>query len=82
MGASAAVEILHRRELAPLEGADRDEAVTRLAAAHTVETGGLQRAVDCGVVDAVIEPHETRARIAAGFAAARPVRGLNANIPL
>jgi acetyl-CoA/propionyl-CoA carboxylase carboxyl transferase subunit len=54
----------------------------RLANAHAIETGGLQRAIDCGVVDAVIEPHETRARIAACIAAARPVRGLNANIPL
>jgi acetyl-CoA/propionyl-CoA carboxylase carboxyl transferase subunit len=82
MGASAAVEILHRRELAGLDGDDRIAAVTRLAAAHAVETGGLQRAVDCGVVDAVIQPVETRARIAEVLAAAGPVRGLNANIPL
>jgi acetyl-CoA/propionyl-CoA carboxylase carboxyl transferase subunit len=82
MGASAAVEILHRRELAGLEGEERIDAVTRLAEAHAIETGGLQRAVDCGVVDAVIQPVETRARIAEVFAAASPVRGLNANIPL
>jgi acetyl-CoA/propionyl-CoA carboxylase carboxyl transferase subunit len=54
----------------------------RLAEAHAVETGGLQRAVECGVVDAVIDPSETRRSVAACFAAARPVRGLNANIPL
>jgi len=82
MGASAAVEILHRRELATLEGEDRDAAVLRLAEAHAIETGGLQRAIDCGVVDAVIDPSETRRTVAACFAAARPVRGLNANIPL
>jgi acetyl-CoA/propionyl-CoA carboxylase carboxyl transferase subunit len=82
MGAPAAVEILHRRELATLEGDDRADAVIRLADAHTAETGGLQRAVDCGVVDAVIDPADTRARVAAVIAAARPVRGLNANIPL
>jgi hypothetical protein len=34
------------------------------------------------VVDAVIDPADTRARVAAVIAAARPVRGLNANIPL
>jgi acetyl-CoA/propionyl-CoA carboxylase carboxyl transferase subunit len=82
MGAPAAVEILHRRELATLEGDDRATAVTRLAEAHTAETGGLQRAVDCGVVDAVIEPADTRTFVAAAISAARPVRGLNANIPL
>jgi acetyl-CoA/propionyl-CoA carboxylase carboxyl transferase subunit len=82
MGAPAAVEILHRRELATLEGDARASAVTRLAEAHTAETGGLQRAVDCGVVDAVIEPAETRIAVAGAIAAARPVRGLNANIPL
>jgi acetyl-CoA/propionyl-CoA carboxylase carboxyl transferase subunit len=82
MGAMAAVEVLHRRELAVLEGDERLEAVNRLAAVHAEETGGLQRAVDSGVVDAIIEPAESRARIAALLAQARPVRGLNANIPL
>jgi acetyl-CoA/propionyl-CoA carboxylase carboxyl transferase subunit len=82
MGAPAAVEILHRRELATLEGDARASAVTRLAEAHTAETGGLQRAVDCGVVDAVIDPADTRIAVAGAIAAARPVRGLNANIPL
>ena len=72
MGAPAAVEILHRRELAELRGDERVEAVTRLADAHQVATGGLQRAVDSGVVDAVIAPAETRARIAAVLAEARP----------
>ncbi|MCU1592196.1 MAG: carboxyl transferase [Frankiales bacterium] len=82
MGASAAVEILNRRELAALEGEDRAAAVVLLADAHAKETGGLQRAVDGGFVDAVINPADTRVRVAAAIAAARPVRGLNANIPL
>jgi acetyl-CoA/propionyl-CoA carboxylase carboxyl transferase subunit len=82
MGAPAAVEVLHRRELAGLEGDERVTAVLRLADAHREATGGLQRAVDCGVVDEVIEPATTRDRVAAVLAAARPVRGLNANIPL
>jgi acetyl-CoA/propionyl-CoA carboxylase carboxyl transferase subunit len=82
MGASAAVEILNRRELAALEGEDRAAAVVLLADAHAKETGGLQRAVDGGFVDAVINPADTRVHVAAAIAAARPVRGLNANIPL
>jgi acetyl-CoA/propionyl-CoA carboxylase carboxyl transferase subunit len=82
MGASAAVEVLHRRELATLDGEARAAAVVRLADAHAAETGGLQRAIDCGVVDAVIEPADTRAAVAAAIDAARPARGLNANIPL
>src|SRR3954466_16094870 len=77
MGASAAVEILNRRELADLEGEARAAAVVRLAEAHPTETGGLQRAVDGGFVDAVINPAQTRATVAAAIAAARPVRGLN-----
>ena len=82
MGASAAVEILHRRELAVLTGEERAAAVVRLADAHSAETGGLQRAVDDGYVDAIIDPADTRARVADVLRAARPVRGLNANIPL
>jgi acetyl-CoA/propionyl-CoA carboxylase carboxyl transferase subunit len=82
MGASAAVEVLHRRELAALEGEDRIAAVARLAEAHAAETGGLQRAVDGGFVDAVIEPADTRAVVAAAISKVRHVRGLNANIPL
>jgi len=72
----------HRRELAELRDTERADAVIRLADAHQAQTGGLQRAVECGVVDAVIAPAATRAMVAAAFAAARPVRGLNANIPL
>ena len=82
MGAPAAVEVLHRRELAVLEGSERADAVTRLAGAHAAATGGLQRAVDSGVVDAVIDPADTRSAVAAVFAAADPIRGRNANIPL
>jgi acetyl-CoA/propionyl-CoA carboxylase carboxyl transferase subunit len=82
MGAPAAVEILHRRELAELRDGARADAVLRLADAHQVQTGGLQRAVDSGVVDAIITPADTRAVVAAAIAAVRPIRGLNANIPL
>ena len=81
MGATAAVEVLHRRELA----AERDPEPaprwsTALAAHHEATTGGLTRALECGAVDAVVEPAETRrvllrrARRPAGRAAARGTR--------
>ncbi len=82
MGATAAVEVLHRRELADLEGAERTAAVDRLSAEHSAQTGGLARALACGAVDAVIEPRDTRAAVARAIGAARQARGLNANIPL
>ena len=82
MGAPAAVEVLHRRELAELQGAERLAVVDRLSTQHTAQTGGLQRAVDCGVVDAVIDPATTRSAVAAAIATARQTRGANANIPL
>lgn len=82
MGATAAVEVLHRRELAGLEGVERAAAVARLAQDHLAATGGLARAVAAGVVDEVIDPARTRESVGRVLAQARPVRGLNANIPL
>ncbi len=84
MGASAAVEVLHRRELA----AERDpraraSLVTALAAHHEATTGGLARALASGVVDAVIEPHETRRVLLRALAALPARRGQrHANGPL
>lgn len=84
MGASAAVEVLHRRELA----AERDPRaraalVLSLAAHHEATTGGLTRALDTGAVDAVIEPHETRRVLLRALAALPHRRGeRHANGPL
>lgn len=84
MGATAAVEVLHRRELA----AERDPRaraalVLSLAAHHEATTGGLTRALDSGVVDAVIEPHETRRVLLTALAALPDCRGdRHANGPL
>lgn len=89
MGASAAVEILHRRVLADLEGVEREAEVLRLAEQHLQETGGLARAVACGAVDSVIEPATTRQVIAADLARlsgdgvdGADARGGRKNIPL
>ena len=61
MGATAAVEVLHRRELAAeRDPSSRAALVTRLAAHHEATTGGLTRALECGAVDEVVEPAETR----------------------
>ena len=44
--------------------------------------GGVNRALEIGVVDDVIEPAETRRRIAEALAAAPAARGAHGNIPL
>lgn len=82
MGASAAVEVLHRRALAELEGIEREAEVLRLAEQHLVETGGLQRAVACGAVDRVIEPSTTRQVLADALALLTDCRGDRKNTPL
>ena len=82
MGATAAVEVLHRRELA----AERDPRaraalVLRLAAEHEATTGGLTRALECGAVDAIIEPADTRRTIIEALAEIPHRRGTRANGP-
>ncbi|MHB8449957.1 MAG: acyl-CoA carboxylase subunit beta [Mycobacteriales bacterium] len=82
MSATAAVRLLSRRELAAETDEARPAAEAQLAVAHLQATGGLARAVADGIIDEVIEPGETRARVAAAFAAAPPARGRLTNIPL
>ncbi|WP_214108849.1 acyl-CoA carboxylase subunit beta [Acrocarpospora catenulata] len=82
MGAVAAVRILKRRELAAAPEEERAELEHRLAEEHEKIAGGLQRAVDLGVVDEVIQPGETRGAIAKVLAQATPARGAHGNIPL
>ena len=61
MGAPAAVEVLHRRELAAeRDPSSRAALVGRLAAHHEATTGGLTRALECGAVDEIVEPADTR----------------------
>jgi acetyl-CoA/propionyl-CoA carboxylase carboxyl transferase subunit len=83
MGASAAVEVLNRRELnAERDPAARAQLVLRLAAQHEATTGGLTRALECGAVDEVIEPSETRARLIEALSALPNTRGTRPNGPL
>jgi acetyl-CoA/propionyl-CoA carboxylase carboxyl transferase subunit len=82
MGAVAAVRILKRRELAGVPDQKRAEVETALATAHESASGGVQRAVELGLVDEVIEPDRTRSAVSAALAAAPAGRGAHGNIPL
>ena len=82
MGASAAVNILHRKKLAAASAEKREDLRSQLIEAQMKEAGGVNRALEIGVVDAVITPEETRRRIADALAAAPAARGAHGNIPL
>jgi methylmalonyl-CoA decarboxylase subunit alpha len=62
MGAQAATGIIHRRELAAATDPDAERLV--LSAAYAREHLGADVAAAGGFVDEVIEPNETRARVA------------------
>lgn len=82
MGASAAVNLLHRKKLAATPLEDREAMREQLVAEHEKVAGGVNRAVEIGVVDAVIDPASTRRRIVEALAAAPAARGSHGNIPL
>jgi acetyl-CoA/propionyl-CoA carboxylase carboxyl transferase subunit len=83
MGAVAAIEVLHRRELAAETDPDRRaQLVLRLAAAHEATTGGLARALESGAVDEVLPPHLTRRELVTALAALPDRRGAHRNPPL
>jgi acetyl-CoA/propionyl-CoA carboxylase carboxyl transferase subunit len=82
MGAKAAVGILYRKKLAAAADDERDALHDRLAAEHERIAGGVSRALAIGVVDEVIEPRETRLRLARALAGAPAGRGHHGNIPL
>ncbi|HEY2948920.1 MAG TPA: carboxyl transferase domain-containing protein [Micromonosporaceae bacterium] len=82
MGASAAVNILHRKKLAATPTAERETLRAQLIDEQTRVAGGVNRALEIGVVDDVIKPTETRRRIAEALAGAPPARGAHGNIPL
>ena len=56
MGAVAAVRILHRRKLAEVSPDIRPQVEAELAAEHERIAGGVDKAVEIGVVDEVVEP--------------------------
>lgn len=82
MGAGAAVNILHRRKLAAAPAEQREALRTQLIEEQTHTAGGVNRALEIGVVDDVIKPAESRKRIAEALAAAPAARGAHGNIPL
>jgi acetyl-CoA/propionyl-CoA carboxylase carboxyl transferase subunit len=82
MGAKAAVGILHRKRLAAAAPGEREALHTQLAEEHERIAGGVNRALQIGVVDDVVDPKQTRRRLVAALAAAPPGRGAHGNIPL
>jgi acetyl-CoA/propionyl-CoA carboxylase carboxyl transferase subunit len=82
MGASAAVNILHRKKLAASPPERREALRAELIEEQTRFAGGVNRALEIGVVDEVLKPTETRRRIAEALAGAPAARGAHGNIPL
>lgn len=82
MGAKAAVGILHRKKLAAAQPGEREALHAQLAEEHERIAGGVNRAVEIGVVDEVVDPAHTRRRLITALAAAPHGRGAHGNIPL
>jgi acetyl-CoA/propionyl-CoA carboxylase carboxyl transferase subunit len=82
MGAKAAVGILHRKKLAAVPPHEREALHAKLAEEHERIAGGVNRALEIGVVDEVVEPSQTKRRLVAALMAAPPGRGAHGNIPL
>jgi acetyl-CoA/propionyl-CoA carboxylase carboxyl transferase subunit len=82
MGAEAAVSILHREALDAAPDENRAALLTQLVTEHERASGGVTRAKERGVVDEVIDPADTRRRLAEAFATASSGRGRHGNIPL
>lgn len=83
MGPVAAVRILHRRKLAETPEDIRPQVEAELAAEHERLAGGVDRAIEIGVVDEMITPDRTRSALAAVLRSKdRGARGAHGNIPL
>jgi acetyl-CoA/propionyl-CoA carboxylase carboxyl transferase subunit len=82
MGAVAAVRVLHRRLLADIPQEQREAMELELAAEHERVSGGVERAIEIGAVDEIVEPALTRSALAKAIAAAPHRRGNHGNIPL
>ena len=53
-----------------------------LAAEHDKISGGVERAIEIGAVDEIIDPKTTRSALAQAIASAPYRRGSHGNIPL
>ena len=83
MGPIAAVRILHRRKLAEVADDVRPQLEAELAAEHERIAGGVEKAVEIGVVDQIVAPDATRSALAAAIRDADTgQRGAHTNIPL
>jgi acetyl-CoA/propionyl-CoA carboxylase carboxyl transferase subunit len=83
MGPIAAVRILHRRKLAEVADDVRPQVEAELAAEHERIAGGVERAVEIGVVDQIVLPAATRSALAKAIREADTgTRGAHTNIPL
>jgi acetyl-CoA/propionyl-CoA carboxylase carboxyl transferase subunit len=82
MGAKAAVGILHRKKLAAAPPGEREALHEQLAAEHERIAGGVNRALEIGVVDEVVEPRRTKKALVAALTQAPAGRGAHGNIPL
>ncbi len=82
MGAKAAVGILHRKKLAAVPPGEREALHAQLAEEHERIAGGVNRALQIGVVDEVVEPAKTKRRLVEALSTAPPGRGAHGNIPL
>jgi acetyl-CoA/propionyl-CoA carboxylase carboxyl transferase subunit len=82
MGAKAAVGILHKKKLAAAADDERDALHDELAAEHERIAGGVDNAIEIGVVDEKIDPAHTRGKITEALAEAPARRGRHKNIPL
>jgi len=83
MGPIAAVRILHRRKLAEVADDVRPKVEAELAAEHERIAGGVEKAVEIGVVDEIVTPAATRSALANAIREADTgTRGGHTNIPL
>lgn len=82
MGAIAAIRILHRRKLAEVDPQVRPQVEAELAEEHERIAGGIDKAVEIGVVDEVVTPDVTRSALARAIAEAPAARGDHTNVPL
>jgi acetyl-CoA/propionyl-CoA carboxylase carboxyl transferase subunit len=82
MGAKPAVAILHKKALAAAPDHEREAMHEGLAAEQQRIAGGVDAALSLGVVDAKIEPVDTRREITRALADAPARRGKHKNIPL
>lgn len=83
MGPVAAIRVLHRRKLAEVPEDMLAQVEAELAAEHEKLAGGVERAVEIGVVDQIIEPVATRTALAAAIRDADTcIRGMHTNIAL